>query len=145
MSKKHSRLIKPVVIIAFLAILVYLISCTIKYISFTGGNVSEEQLRLFLEKRGWQTGALVEERTIVIPESFSAVYERYNELQKESGFDLRNYRSLTVRQTVFEIKNATAPDGQPLSGAYAHVLSYGNRVIGGDISSSSLRGFMCGL
>lgn len=145
MSKKHSSLSKPVLIIALIALIVYLISCAVKYLSFINGSVSEQGARDFLEKRGWHAGAIVEEREIEIPESFSDVYERYNELQKESGFDLLNYRAQRVKQFTFEIMNSATPDGQPLQSAYAHVLTYGNRIIGGDISSASLSGFMCGL
>ena len=145
MSKNNSRLLKPVFIIALTALFVYLISCAIKYISMRTSDISEQGLRSFLEKRGWHSGALVDEREVIIPESFGEVYERYNELQKQSGFDLWDYRATRVKQFTFEIKNTATPDGQPLDSAYAHILTYGARIIGGDVSSASLYGFMYGL
>lgn len=74
-----------------------------------------------------------ETETIVIPEKFNDVYEKYNALQREGGFDLEPYRGKTCTRYTYLI---------PSLDARANILVYENRVIGGDICGITLDGFM---
>ena len=62
-----------------------------------GKKISQQHLQQtcleFLENRGWEVDAdseMVDE--IQIPLNFSSVYQEYNQIQKEQGFDLEEYR-----------------------------------------------------
>lgn len=143
-ENKHLSFSKVIIGLLILAILAALINCTIKYSELQSGNVSEEGLRTFLSEKGWEVGALCEEVEIVIPATFSAVYEKYNDLQKAQGYDLSKYRTLTAKQFTFEIKNLTCVSGKYASDAVAHVIVFGNAIIGGDICSYELDGCMRG-
>ena len=73
-----------------------------------------------------------DEAEFTVPEGF--VYENYNTLQKEAGFDLTPYRNLKLKRYSFYLK-----DGENL---IANILFHGNKICGGDISNPSLSGFM---
>ena len=50
---------------------------------------TEQQRQALISELGWQTGDKPSShKTITIPEQFDDVYEGYNALQKEQGFDL---------------------------------------------------------
>ena len=96
----------------------------------------------FLDSFGWQ----VEEEPfeiieIVIPTQFDAVYEEYNTLQKQQGYDLTRYRGKAVRRYTYRVLNY--PDYS--EDVFANLLIYQDQIIAGDISSVSLYGFMHGL
>lgn len=95
----------------------------------------------FLAQFGWEVDPEpLEIREIEIPQTFDKVYERYNQLQKEQGMDLLPYAGKTCKQWIYHITNF--PDsGQQVR---AVLLVYDGKVIGGDISSVALDGFMTG-
>ena len=75
-----------------------------------------------------------------LPKALDAVLLGYNELQKEQGFDLSSYTGKTVTRYTYEVENYEGYEGRVL----ANVLLYRNRVIGGDICSADLSGFVHG-
>ena len=85
--------------------------------------------------------AAVEEREVTIPSDFDKVFAAYNELQKEQGFDLSAYRKKTVMRYTYEVENFEDYEGT----VYVNLIVYRNRVIGADISSLDVSGFVCGL
>ena len=101
----------------------------------------EDAVKAFLEGFGWQVAdepATVKE--IFIPKSFDEVYDRYNEeIQIPQGCDLRRYAGLKATLFCFEVLNYPDEDA-----VFANVLVHENIVIGGDICSSRLDGFMHG-
>ena len=70
---------------------------------------------------------------LTIPEEWDAVYERYNALQLEGGYDLRPYKGCgCTRYTyLFEDLNARG-----------NILVHNGVVIGGDVCSITLDGIM---
>ena len=84
---------------------------------------------------------IVEEREVTIPSEFDKVFAAYNELQKEQGFDLSKYRKKTVMRYTYEVTNFRDYDGT----VYVNLIIYRNRVIGADIASADVSGFICGL
>ncbi len=74
----------------------------------------------------------------IIPESFSDVYNNYNKIQKSAGYDLSAYKGCGVTIFTYSI---SPPEGYSGTCA-AHLIVYKGRVIGGDISSAELGGFM---
>lgn len=95
----------------------------------------------FLKKFGWDVSAeAIEISDISIPFEFNQVYENYNKIQKEQGFDLSKYKGQKVKRWTYEIKNYSATE----KNVVANILTINDTVIGGDISSKNLDGFMHG-
>ncbi|MBR1496700.1 MAG: DUF4830 domain-containing protein [Oscillospiraceae bacterium] len=106
-------------------------------------SVRSEKARVaYLMEQGWQVESPPEsEGTVVIPRSFSPVFEDYNELQKRQGFDLSQYCGMEVGMYTYRVKNPEYAGDEVL--AVLYVLN--NRVIGGDVHSTALDGFMVGV
>ena len=106
----------------------------------TGVSNNDSRVQ-FLTNHGWQVSSSpVESSQVRIPEEQTAVYERYNALQKSQGYDLSQFAGKTVMRYVYKINNfpgATEP-------VYATVLVYKNQVIGGDITDTSAKGVVQG-
>ena len=82
----------------------------------------------------------VQIQEIIIPSEFSSDYEKYNELQKISGFDLSNYKSCRVKKYTYKVLNYDDSDDEVV----ANIIIYNEKIIGGDISSTVLGGFVHG-
>jgi hypothetical protein len=109
-------------------------------ISRNGGDNAERVA--FLESFGWlvlQEPVASEE--VKIPKTLDDTYRSYLCLQEEQGFDLEKYCGKQVTRYTYEILNY--PTGE--TGVMANLLVYKNKIIGGDISSPALNGFMHGL
>jgi len=100
------------------------------------------QARAYLENLGWQVSAEpIEGQEILIPREWGELYEAYNALQREAGFDLTDYKGRPAVRYTYEILNYP---GQT-EGVVADVLIADGRVIGGGIQSIHLDGFIHGL
>lgn len=149
--------IKPKIklaVIVVLGLIAAAIVTTIIYFNFKGETwvvvagaqysvkAGENEQRIaFLKQFGWEVEEqplTVEE--VTIPNEFNQVYERYNELQKSQGMDLTKYCGKTVKKVVYQITNYSRQD----TIVYGTLLIYDSKVIGGDISSAELDGFMYG-
>ncbi len=96
----------------------------------------------YLEQFGWQVApeaVAVEE--LLIPEEFDETYAEYLALQESQGFDLTRYCGQRVKRYTYEIINY--PTGE--SGVQASLLICKNKVIGGQVLSARLDGFLHGL
>lgn len=96
----------------------------------------------YLESYGWQVNpepVAVEE--LLIPEEFDETYTEYLALQESQGFDLTKYCGKRVKRCTYEITNY--PTGE--SGVQAALLIYKNEVVGGEVLSVQLNGFLHGL
>ena len=91
----------------------------------------------FLKNFGWEVAqSPVESGQVRIPEKSTAIYDRYNALQKTQGYDLSQYAWKIVMRYVYKITNfpgATDP-------VYATLLVYKNEVIGGDVTDTCPNG-----
>ncbi len=109
--------------------------------SISNSAKSVEEHIAFLNAYGYTVAEKpVQIQEIVIPEQFSADYEKYNEYQKLSGFDLSKYKSYRVKKYTYKVLNYEGSDDEVV----ANVIVYNNKVIGGDISSTTLGGFVHG-
>jgi len=103
---------------------------------------SEADILAHLETLGWQVEpTALEIREIVIPREFNDLFEAYNQMQTEAGFDLRDWRGKTATRYTYRIQNH--PD--QAEGVIVDVLVAENRIIGGDIQSIHQDGFIHGL
>ena len=103
---------------------------------------NNEQRVQFLESLGWEVAASpAESGQVRIPETATEVFDRYNQLQKQQGYDLSTYAGKNVMRYVYKVENfpdATEP-------VYATVLVYKNQIIGGDITDTSAGGKVQGI
>lgn len=67
------------------------------------------------------------EEKVIIPQTFNAVYDEYNSLQKQIGLDLTKYKGKAALKTTYKIRSDKAE--------YAVLLIRGGRVIGGHLTS----------
>ena len=114
---------------------------------FAGGEISldgvgEHEGRVeFIKQFGYEIGeAPVSEAEFNIPTAFDRVSTDYNEIQRSQGLDLTKYGGKKVCRYTYEVKNYEGYEGT----VYANVLVYRNRVIGGDICSADVSGFIHG-
>lgn len=103
-----------------------------------------EERVAFLSQFGWKVDEdPLEVAEVVIPTEFDETYSAYNEIQTEQGFNLEKYKGARVKRWTYVIKNY--PGYSETSECIrANILVYEGNVIGGDICSVELDGFMHG-
>ena len=102
---------------------------------------TEEERIAFFSQFGWQVDEeAVEVKEVVIPEEFDETYKKYNELQDLQGLDLEKYKGQRVKFRSYKIRNY--PGLENSNNIRGNILIYDGCVIGGDISSVELDGFM---
>ena len=100
---------------------------------------NEKERVAYLAQYGWTVESPAEsEDTVVIPRHFSEVFARYNDLQKQQGYDLSAYCGQAVTLYTYRVTNAEYTDDEVLASLY--VLN--GSVIGGDVHSTALDGFI---
>lgn len=77
-------------------------------------------------------------KSVVIPEMFYDVYNNYNQLQNMAGYDLSVYKGCEVMLYTYSIN----PPSEYVGECVINIIVYNDRIIGGDVSSSALGGFM---
>jgi len=95
----------------------------------------------FIAQFGWTVDAAnAEEQEVTIPAEFDKVFSSYNEIQRAQGLDLAKYKKKDLTRYTFEVTNYPDYEGK----VYANVLVYRNKVVGGDICSADVSGFVHG-
>lgn len=109
-------------------------------ISYT--KIYENSDRLaFIRQFGWEVSETpLESVEVSVPETFDTVYLGYNEMQKEQGLNLAKYKGKTVMRYTYEVANYPDYDGK----VYLSLLVYKNKVVGGDVCSADVNGFVHG-
>ncbi len=106
-------------------------------------STAEERL-LFFSQFGWEINEdPVEVKEVIIPEEFDETYSKYNELQKTQGLDLEPFKNVRVKMWCYEIRNYPGYEDKE-NIIHGNILVYDGIVIGGDVSSTELDGFMHG-
>lgn len=109
-------------------------------VSYTKIKTNDDRVAL-LSQFGYEVEAeAVDEAEITIPAEFDTVLESYNTLQQKQGLDLQKYRRKTVTRYTYKVTNYAGYDGTVL----ANVIVYKNKVIGGDVCSADVNGFIHG-
>ncbi len=102
-------------------------------------STNEERVAFF-KQFGWSVNAEpIDSGDVAVPEKFNDVYLSYNNIQKEQGLNLLPYAGKTVQQWIYAVTNY--PQQESMRGT---ILVSGGRVIGGDLSTPQLDGFMTG-
>lgn len=95
----------------------------------------------FLSQFGWTVSdEPTEITTLTIPSEFNATYEKYNDIQREQGLDLSKYQEKSCTRYTYQVLNYK----DATQGVRANLLVLNDKVIGGDISSVALNGFIHG-
>ena len=95
----------------------------------------------FLSQFGWEVKPeAVTATEVTIPSEFDKIFTGYNEIQKRQGLDLSKYKKKNVMRYTYEDTNYKGFDGV----VYANIIVYRNKVIGGDICSADVTGFIHG-
>lgn len=112
---------------------------TISKSDFKNIESNEDRMK-FLKQYGWEVDENPTEiHEITIPIEFDPIYKKYNQIQQKEGLDLEKYKGKTVKKYTYLVNNYEY-DGT----VFANLLIYRDRVIGGDISSAKMDGFLHG-
>lgn len=96
----------------------------------------------YLSAYGWQVSEEpVATQELLIPEEMDDSYTEYLALQNSQGFDLQKYAGKRVKRYTYEVLNY--PTGE--TGVQANLLICKNTVVGGEVLSPRLDGFLHGL
>lgn len=102
---------------------------------------TEKGRAAYLESCGWEVETpAISEEDVLIPKTFSDVFQNYNALQLSQGFDLSKYGGMEVKLYTYKVTNHESDDT-----VLAQLYVCKGQVIGGDVHSAALDGFMCGL
>lgn len=96
----------------------------------------------YLSEYGWQVKQEpLATQELIIPKQFDESYTDYLTMQSEQGFDLAKYAGKRVKRYTYEVTNY--PSGE--SGVQVNLLIYKDTVVGGEVLSAQLDGFLHGL
>ena len=97
----------------------------------------------YIDALGWKVS---EEPTLIqelaVPSEFDDVYKSYNELLKKTGYDLEKHKGQKLTKYTYSVQNHKNSQAEEV---VLNLLVVNEKVIGGDISSAKLGGFMEGL
>ena len=101
----------------------------------------EAQLTDYLTGLGWEITDPPVLEQVLLPDTFGPEFDQYLALQEAGGFDLLPYAGQTVLRYSYTVTNY--PTGE--TGVLADLLVLDGTIIGGELRSSQLDGFMAPL
>lgn len=114
---------------------------TAAVVSPKGIKTNEDRIA-YLGEYGWQVKEEpLSTQELIIPREFDETYTDYLTLQSEQGFDLEKYAGKRVKRYTYEIANY--PTGE--QGVQVNLLVSKHTVVGGEVLSPRLDGFLHGL
>lgn len=109
---------------------------------FSASLRTDEGRAAYLMELGWEVDPEpLESKSVLIPREFGDILTQYNSMQTASGYDLSNFAGLTVEQYTYRVTNYKNASGE----VNATIYVYNGQIIGGDIHSTAVDGFMHGL
>lgn len=146
----HKRQIKMAILVLCIAV----VAVAFFFVSKQGVKTAKDAQRnvraataeeriAYLSQFGWSVEPdPVEVSEVIIPETFDDTYTQYNELQKAQGFDLSVYAAKRVKRWIYRVTNYPGYENQTC--IQATLLVFDGQVIGGDVCSTEIDGFMHG-
>ena len=146
---KFSKILKPAALVVAAALVLTVAGTAFSGVSQTFAPKrqklpcvkakTEEQRQELIKALGWETNELspVEEE-VIIPKDFDEIYVKYNNLQKEQGLDLKRHRGKKAAKFTYFIENYP----NEAENVRLTLLVRNGKVIGGDVCSLGLNGFM---
>lgn len=100
-------------------------------VSIQYGEVKTNDDRLaFIRQFGYSpVSEPAESAEVIIPETFDAVYEKYNELQRAQGLNLKKYQGKSAMKYTYLLEEYPGYEGRVLF----TMLVYKDKVIAGDV------------
>ena len=149
-SKKFKKVSLPLLCFVFAVSAVVLFRCftttdkETSEVKSVGKNITDSsQILTFISTFGWEVDEEPDEvREVIIPAEFDDVYNNYNAIQLKQGYDLQKYAGERVKRWTYTIKNY--PEYVDQECIKINILVYKGEVIGGDVCSVRLDGFMHG-
>ena len=113
-------------------------------VTSVGADVSDSSgILAFISTLGWEVDEEPDEvREVVIPSEFDEVYANYNAIQLKQGYDLKKYAGERVKRWTYTVNNY--PGYVEEECIKLNILIFEDKVIGGDVCSVRLDGFMHG-
>ena len=146
---KASRLKFFALLICSMAILLTLASVvpktdayeSVAVVAYSYNDINDNSARVsFLEDFGYEIfEEPIEVVTVEVPQEFDSVFEKYNDLQRAQGLNLKRYAGKKVTRYSYTVTNYDE-DGP----AIANLLVYNNSIIGGDVCRTGLKPFLHG-
>lgn len=148
-SKLKKSVITSAIVIALSICLILVLKCIGELqsstdVAFSLEATSETEILEFISHYGWEVDAQpIEVRDVIIPETFDEVYSNYNGIQLDQGFNLEKYAGLRVKRWTYIVRNypETSPEDDYIR---INILISDGVIIGGDVCSVKLDGFMHG-
>lgn len=97
---------------------------------------TEDDVRKYVASFGIETGEYTVD-SVTVPYEFGEVYSSYNKVQLSQGFDLSGFKGKTLKRYTFEVLEH--PEGDNV---FAEVLLFDKTVVGADVYSTALDGFI---
>ncbi len=112
-------------------------------VSVNGADATSVELKSFISSYGWTVNDEPDEvREVMIPTEFDDVYTSYNSIQTAQGFDLSALKGQRVKKWTYTITNYPGYEAEDC--IKINILVYNGCVVGGDVCSVRLDGFMHG-
>ena len=89
----------------------------------------------YIKSSGWY----INENRFTIPKEFDSVYDAYNKIQQKSGFNLENYKGISVCRYTYLVLNHKYSGEDKV---FINVFVYKNEIIAADISSNGKNSFI---
>lgn len=149
MFVKTVKLKKPSPLVIGIILAGILIIIAVWVIGFGGKGVGDkyklpsntERVK-FLTNLGWNvSNQETDSKVVKIPTTFNTVYDVYNKIQKEQGFDLTKQKGKTVEIYTYDVYNYPNKS----KNIVAHLIVCDGVLIGGDVCCTETDGFMHGL
>lgn len=123
-----------------IVVLTVLICCEVYAAGNTEHNATTNAERInYIKKLGYILNSNEPtQKNVIIPEIFTDVYKNYNSLQRMAGYDLSLYKGCEVKIYTYDIAPPKGYDGE----CVFNMIVYRDRMIGGDVSSRALGGYM---
>lgn len=114
------------------------VSTNEKTVKYSKIRTNEDRIA-FLSAFGWQVESEpIEEVVLKIPKDFDKILSAYNNIQLHQGLDLSKYSGKEVMRVTYRVTNYPGYDGEVV----ADLIIHRDRVIGGDICSADVDGFI---
>lgn len=149
-GSRFKKIIIPVVLVGVVALV-----CTLarvlssepvngeRLVSVNGADATSVELKSFISSYGWKVIDEPDEvREIMIPAEFDDVYTSYNSIQTAQGFDLSGLKGQRVKRWTYTVTNYPGYEAEDC--IKINILVYNGCVVGGDVCSVRLDGFMHG-
>lgn len=111
-------------------------------ISFSGIKTEQDRLDFIASFGIAVNPEPIEEFKTTVPKVFDAVYNEYNAIQRAQGLDLSKFKGKKITRFTYEITNYPKDSAGVPTQVFLNLITYKDRVVAGDISSSECGGFV---